>query len=158
MLGIAITLVAVAYVLTSAFLQRKLVNPRRVYEVQETIKKKTNELNEMSKSKASPEAMLAKQKEVTALLSSSMKSQMKPMFVVFPIFLVLYYLVLPAAFPATLKVTVPILSMQLDYKSYFIMIAFVLGFAISMALMVYDRSKAKKAAPAVPAAGANAKA
>ncbi len=144
LLGIEVTLVAVAYVLISISLQRKLANPRRTYEVQDIIKKKTKELTELSKNSATQAQMAAKQKEITGLLSESMKSQLKPMFVVLPLFLVLYYLVFPSIFPATL--TVSLLSMNLGYKTYFIAIAFVLGFVISMSLMAYDKAKMKKEA------------
>lgn len=144
LLGIEVTLVAVAYVLISISLQRKLANPRRTYEVQDIIKKKTKELTELSKNSATQAQMAAKQKEITGLLSESMKSQLKPMFVVLPLFLVLYYLVFPSIFPVTL--TVSLLSMNLGYKTYFIAIAFVLGFVISMSLMAYDKAKMKKEA------------
>lgn len=142
MIGILITLAAVAYVLLSVFLQRKLVNMRRVSEVQEIIKKKTKELTDMSKGGADQAALSAKQKEITSLLSESMRSQLKPMFVVLPLFLLLYYLVLPAVFPPPLNVSV--FSMTLDYRAYFIMVSFILGFVLSTALMVRDRSRAKK--------------
>ena len=143
LLGIEVTVVAVAYVILSVMLQRKLANPRRTYEVQDIIKKKTNELAELSKNKADQAVLAAKQKEITGLLSESMKASMKPMFVVLPIFLVLYYLVFPNVFPSTLTVT--LFSMNLGYKTYFVAIAFVLGFVISTSLMAYDRAKMKKA-------------
>lgn len=144
LLGIEVTVVAVAYVVLSVILQRKLANPRRTYEVQDIIKKKTNELTELSKNKADQAVLAAKQKEITGLLSESMKSSMKPMFVVLPIFLVLYYLVFPNVFSPTL--TVQLFSWNLGYKTYFVVIAFVLGFVISTSLMVYDKAKMKKAA------------
>ena len=108
----AITLISVAYVMLSVFLQRRLVNMRRVMEVQEAIKTKTKELTDMGKGGADQASLAAKQKEITALLSESMRSQMKPMFVVLPMFLVLYYLLLPAFFPSTLNVS--LFSMTLN--------------------------------------------
>ena len=142
MIGILITLTAVAYVLLSVFLQRKLVNMRRVSEVQEIIKKKTKELTEMSKSGADQAALSAKQKEITSLLSESMRSQFKPLFVVLPLFLVLYYLVLPTVFPPPLNISV--FSMTLDYRAYFILVSFVLGFILSTVLMYRDRVRVRK--------------
>ncbi len=144
-----ITLVAVAYVLVSVFLQRRLVNMKRVYEVQDLIKKKTNELTELGKGGADQAAMAAKQKEITGLLSESMKSQLKPMFVVLPLFLVLYYLVMPVFFASTLSVS--LFSITLNYRSYFILVSFVLGFALSTSLMLRDRMMAKKLAKTIEA-------
>jgi len=142
MLGIEVTIIAVVYVIASALMQRRLVNPRRTYEIQDAIKKKTNELSELSKNKADPAALAAKQKEITGLLSESMRSSLKPMFVILPVFLVIYYLVFPAIFAPDL--TVSLFSMDLNYKTYFIVIAFVLGFVLSMTMMVYDKAKLRK--------------
>lgn len=147
--GIEITMVALVYVVFSVVVQRKLVDMKRMQEVQEIIKGKSKELNELSKNKASQDVLMAKQKEITSLLGQSMKSQLKPMFVVLPIFFVVYYLVFPAVFTTNPSVTVPIISMTLNYKSYFIAVAFVAGIILSMALMLRDRmrlAKEKKAA------------
>lgn len=151
-LGIEVTALAFAYVCLSVLLQRKLTNPRRTYEIQDIIKKKTQELQEMAKKNADQKAMAAKQGEITGLLSESMRSSMKPMFVVLPIFLVLYYLIFPQIFPATLTVTV--LSMTLGYKTYFVAVAFILGIVLSMSLMAIDKAKMKKAAQLVQQEGA----
>jgi uncharacterized membrane protein (DUF106 family) len=155
-ISVAITIAAIAYVLLSVFLQRRLVNMKRVYEVQEIIKRKTKELTDMGKAGADQAALAAKQKEITGLLSESMKSQLKPMFVVLPLFLVLYYLVLPAVFPPPLSVS--LFSMTLDYRAYFILVSFVLGFVLSTALMVRDKSRASKAAKIEAQANAEANA
>ena len=143
-LGIEVTLIAVAYVCTSVLLQRKLTNPLRTYEIQNTIKKKTQELTELTKRNADQKELSAKQGEITSLLSESMRSQMKPMFVVLPIFLVLYYLIFPAIFPSTADISV--FSMIVGYKTYFIAVAFVLGLVLSMSLMARDKARMKKAA------------
>jgi len=124
-------------------MQRKLTNPRRNCEIQQQIKDKTKELNEMSKNKASNEQLATKQKEVTALLSESMRSQFKPMLVMLPVFFLVYYLVLPSIFPSDLMITV--LSSSFDYKTYFIIVSFVFGFALSMGMMAYDKKRLAKA-------------
>jgi uncharacterized membrane protein (DUF106 family) len=144
LLGIEVTLVAVAYVLVSISLQRRLANPRNTYKMQDDIKKKSNELTELTKTKAAQAQIDAKQKEITGLLSQSMKASMKPMFVVLPLFLVLYYLVFPNFFPAA--ATVSLFSMTLSYKTYFVAISFVAGLVISTSMMVLDRAKMKKEA------------
>jgi uncharacterized membrane protein (DUF106 family) len=137
MIEIVVTAIAIAYVAFSVTAQRKLTNPKRTYEIQQVIKDKTKELNEMSKNKASQEQMAKKQKEITGLLSESMRSQMKPMFVILPVFFIMFYVVFPAIFPTNPNVSV--LSMDFDYKTYFILVSFVLGFVLSMSLMIYDK-------------------
>jgi uncharacterized membrane protein (DUF106 family) len=143
MIGIEITIIAFVYVIFSISTQRKLTNPKRTYEIQEAIKQKSKELSELSKNRASQEQLLAKQREVTTLLSESMKSQLKPMFVILPIFFILYYVLFPAAFPS--DATVTLLSMKFNYKTYFIILAFVFGLVLSIIMMMRDRATMKKA-------------
>lgn len=149
MIGIEITIIAVVYVFFSVTTQRKLTNPTRTYEIQQIIKEKSKELNELVKNKASQEQMAAKQKEVTALLSESMRSQLKPMFVILPVFLILYYIIFPAVFPSNPNIT--LFSNPFNYRLYFIIVSFVLGLILSVGMMVYDKirmSKAQKQAAA----------
>jgi len=113
-----------------------------MYDVQESLKAKSNELAEMGKKGTDQQLMLAKQKEITSLLSESMKSQFKPIFVIIPIFLVLYYLALPNLFPSSAMVT--FFSMTMNYRSYFILVSFVLGLIFSTGVMIYDSIKRKK--------------
>ncbi|MGA3020797.1 MAG: EMC3/TMCO1 family protein [Candidatus Micrarchaeales archaeon] len=148
MIEIEITIIALVYVIFSISTQRKLINPKRNYEIQDAIKQKSKELSELSRNKASQEQLLAKQREVTALLSESMKSQLKPMFVILPIFFVMYYVLFPAIFPSDSTVT--LLSMKFDYKTYFIILAFVFGLALSIIMMARDRIKMKKEASNAP--------
>ena len=135
----------------SVAMQRKLTNPRRNVEIQRQIQAKTKELNEMSKNKASNEQLAAKQKEVTTLLSESMRSQFKPMLVVLPVFFLVYYMILPAIFASDITVTV--LSSTFDYKTYFIIVSFIVGFALSMGMMAYDKKRFGAAQNAIPENG-----
>jgi uncharacterized membrane protein (DUF106 family) len=137
--GIEITVIAIVYVAFSVSIQRKLVDMRKMQEVQETIKQKSKELNELSKNKASQDVLMAKQKEITSLLGQSMRSQLKPMIVVLPIFFVVYYLIFPAVFTTNPSITLPLLAWTLNYRSYFVMVAFVAGMIISFGLMFLDR-------------------
>jgi len=137
--GIEITVIAVAYVVFSVAIQRKLVDMRKMREVQETIKQKSKELNELSKNKASQDVLMAKQKEITSLLGQSMRSQLKPMMVLLPTFFIVYYLVFPAVFTTNPDITLPLLAWTLNYRSYFVMVAFVAGMIISFGLMFLDR-------------------
>lgn len=150
--GIEVTIVAVAYVIFSVLMQRKLTNVKRTYEVQEIIQAKSKELNELAKNKASQDVLAAKQKEITSLLGESMRSQFKPMFVILPIFFILFYWAFPVAYPSNPSVTVPMLGMSFNYKTYFIIVAFVLGFLFSMVLMLNDKLKLAKEKKAQAAA------
>ncbi len=149
--GIEVTIAAAIYVLFSVGMQRKLVDMKGMAAKQNIIKEKSKELNELVKNKASQEMLSAKQKEITSLLGESMKSQMKPMFVILPVFFVFYYLVFPSIFPTNPNVS--ILSFTLNYKSYFVAVAFVLGLVLSGGLMINDRlklAKEKKQEAAMP--------
>lgn len=139
MLGIEVTAVAAASVIVSASLQRKLVDQNENRRRQAAIKEKTKELTKLAEGKSDESALAAKQKEITGLLSETMRAQMKPMFAVLPISLAIYYLVLPSVFPAAL--TISLFSMNLNYKTYFIIVAFVLGLVISTSLMAYDNAR-----------------
>jgi len=133
---------AALYVALSVFLQRKLANPKRMREIQEIIKQKSKELTELSKANADKDLLMSKQKELTPLLAESMKLQFKPMLVILPIFIVIYYIFLPMLFvhPGTLQ----FLSFKLSYQTYFIVYAVLLGFIASAVVMIYDRKKAKE--------------
>ncbi len=141
MMLVAIALIAIAalYVVFSVYLQRKLVNPARLREVQETIKAKTKELNELSKSNAGAEVLAQKQKELMPLLNETMKMQFKPMLVILPIFVILYYLLLPLAFHGT----VSFFSIKMSYQLFFILFSFVFGIIASIAVSLHDRKIAK---------------
>jgi uncharacterized membrane protein (DUF106 family) len=144
-LGIEITIIGVLYSIFAIAVQRKLIDTKRLYEMQDVIKAKSKELNDLVKNKASEETLALKQKEITGLLGESMRSSFKPMFVILPIFLVIYYLIFPVVFPTKASITVPVISMTFSFNTYFIIITFVSGMVLSMALMAYDKSKIAKA-------------
>ncbi len=144
-LGVIVA-IAVAYTFSALFLQRKLSNPKKMREIQRKVKENTKALNEMAKGGASREAIMAKQKEVMPLLSESMKGQMKPMFVVLPLFLVFYYALLPyiiSGLGASTS-TVDFIFSGLTLQNFFFMIVFMLGIVSSIAIMIYDRKKGKQ--------------
>ncbi len=86
---------AVAYTLISIFAQRKLTNPKRMREIQYKAKMMQKEMNEMMKNKASQEELMAKQKEFMPLMGEQMKNSMKPMLVILPLLLIVYYVIMP---------------------------------------------------------------
>lgn len=147
---IIIPLVAVAYVLVTVALQRKISNVERMRELQKSMKDKMKEVNAMVKSNADKTLIDAKSKELNAIASENMKHTMKSSLVVLPVMLVVFYYLLPLAFGSS-SFTVDILSFKLDYRTYFILMAIVVGLASSLVLNLYDkrRMKQKEAAKAV---------
>lgn len=142
--GYLLILLAGIYVALSIVLQRKLSNPKRLREIQEIIKEKTKELNELAKSRADPKALADKQKELMPLLNETMKLQFKPLLVVLPIFIALYYLILPMAFKPYSSARFSFLSLSLNYQLYFVLFTFLFGIIASAVVALYDRAKAKK--------------
>lgn len=148
--GLAAILVAIAvlYAIGSIFLQRKLTNPKRMREIQRTIKEHSNKLSALVKSGATKEEIAARQSQIMPLLSESMKSQMKPMFVVLPLFIVLYYFLVPGIINTmgAAKSTVTFIVPNLSYQYFFFLVEVIIGMAASVTVMVYDRKTAKKEA------------
>ncbi|MGC8776480.1 MAG: EMC3/TMCO1 family protein [Candidatus Micrarchaeia archaeon] len=143
MIAELIALIAIIYTLLSFFIQRKVANMKKVYEMQEKIKAKSAELKEMSKNGATNSELMEKQKEIMSLASESMISQMKPMIIILPLFFVVYYWLLPMLFPS--HPTVLLAGMKFSYTAFFILVVFVFGILLSIGVMVRDRANAKKA-------------
>jgi uncharacterized membrane protein (DUF106 family) len=145
--GAELTIIALslAYTLISVILQRKLTNPKRNREIQATIKLHTKELNALVKSNASKEQIAKKQGEVMPLMSESMRSSMKPMLVILPMFFVVYYMALPAL-PAQLGLTTA--DAAKTVQSLFFWVVFVFGILSSVVVLIYDRIATKKEAAA----------
>ena len=142
MIAELIALTAILYTLLSFYIQRKMSNIKKVYEMQEQIKSKSKELNEMVKRGASNDELLAKQKEVMSLASKSMMSQMKPMVIILPLFLIVYYLLLPILFPSHPMVYLG--GAKFAYNTFFIIVVFIFGLLLSITVTVRDRRIAKK--------------
>lgn len=143
MIAELVALVAILYTILSFVIQRKMANMKKVYEMQEMIKAKSKELNEMVKRGAKNEELMAKQKEVMSLASSSMMNQMKPMIIILPLFFVVYYWLLPILFPTHPMLIID--GLKLAYTAFFILIVFVFGMALSFSVLAIDKAKAKKA-------------
>ena len=144
-----IIIIGVIYALFAVFIQRKLSNMDKMYEMQDTIKAKSDELMALTKAgNASKEVLDAKQKEVMGIVSQSMKNQLKPMFVVFPLFIIVYYYALPFAFAAAAASA--IFPFALHYQTLFIVVTFIIGFLTSMTLMSMDKKRLKKLKETAP--------
>jgi len=132
-----IAVLAILYAVVSIVIQRKLSNAKRLREIQAHISKVTKEMNQMMKNKVPDTEIAAKQKEIMPLLGESMKSSMKPMFVMLPMFLVVYYVLIPMipfGSPATPK----------SIQSFFFIAVFVSGIVSAIAMMIYDKKMTKK--------------
>ncbi len=137
--------IAVGFAALSLFLQRKLSNPKKIREIQRKVNEHTKRLNEMVKSGATREQIQAKQSEIMPHMSEMMKHQIKPVIVIFPLFLLLYWVALPYllnAFGAA-TATINFIFPKVSYTSFFIIIEFIIGIAVSIAVMAYDRKKGK---------------
>ena len=144
-IALFIMAVGVGYALLSITIQRKLTNPKKMRELQHRSKQLTNELNALAKSNAPREHIEAKQKELMPILSETMRRQMKPMVVILPVFLAMYYLVLPSVFAASASgyVVFSLLgsTQQLGSKGIFFWTVLVSGFICSMIILLYDKKK-----------------
>jgi len=98
MIAASIIAIGIAYAIFSVVLQRKLVDPKRMREIQYKVNMLSKDLNAMIKNNASKEEISNKQKELMPLMSENMKKQFKPMIVILPIFFLVYYVLLGALY------------------------------------------------------------
>ena len=138
--GIIIT--GLAYALFSVFIQRRLSNVDKMYEIRAHMNHKTKELIAMSKAKEDPAKLSAKQRELTELSMQSMKNQMKPMIVILPVLAIIEYLVLPDVF-ASSNFSINLFGYVLGYQLTFFVVIFITGIVCSILLSMYDRRRLK---------------
>jgi uncharacterized membrane protein (DUF106 family) len=136
----ALVILAVCYAILSVVIQRKVGNMKRVRELQAGMKEKMNEYKAKIKNNAATDELAVIQKDLGAISSEMMKHQLKPMLALFPLLILVYYYLLPNYFPTTGN-AVQILSFSLSYRITFIIVAAVLGIALSSSLMLYDKRK-----------------
>jgi hypothetical protein len=68
-----------------------------------------------------------------------MKNSLKPMLVIFPLLLAVYYVVIPhLPFATTSNVS--------SLKAFFFIIVLIMGFASALVVLLYDRQKGKEEA------------
>ena len=133
---IMIIVIAVAYTAISIFAQRKLTNPKRMREIQYKAKVMQKEMNEMLKNKAPQEELMAKQKEFMPLMGEQLKSSMKPMLVILPLLLIVYYVIMPVLPLGAGNLT--------SSKELFFIVVFGLGIVSAIVILLYDKGKTKK--------------
>ncbi len=150
---IMLIVIGVAYVGFSIFAQRKVGNPKKMRELQQRMNALSKELNALIKQNAPKEEISKKQSELMPLMSENMKTSIKPMLVILPVFFLLYYLILPTAFNPIAHDYMPFLfSMKLNYLGVFFACVFILGIGTSIVIMIYDKKMAKKEKQALAAA------
>ena len=136
---IIVLVIAVAYALFAVVVQRKLSNAKRLRQIQAQISNVTKEMNLMMKNKVAEAEIMAKQKEMMPLLGESMKSSMKPMFVILPLFLIVYYVLVP-------KLPLGPSATPTSIQHFFFLVVFVVGIICAVVLMIYDKQQTKKEA------------
>jgi uncharacterized membrane protein (DUF106 family) len=134
---LTVIIIGVVYTIASVLLQRKLTNPKRMRELQAQIKKLTNELNALVKNNASKELQTAKQSEVMKLMGESMRASFKPMFVALPMFVLLFYFLLPALPLGTA-------GSGKSAQTVFFYTALGMGLLSTLIITLYDRKMIKK--------------
>lgn len=140
---VAIIAIGIAYTFFSVFLQRKLVDPKRMREIQAKVNQISKEMNAMVKRNAPKEEISGKQKELMPLMSENMKKQFKPMIVILPIFLIVYDVLLKMAFGGYANAVVNFIF-PMNYQNLFFATVLILGLIMSMVILIYDRKKAKE--------------
>jgi uncharacterized membrane protein (DUF106 family) len=148
----AAIMIGFAYAILTLKVQRRLTNPQKTKEIQAKIQSLTKEMNEMSKRK---EDITAKQAEIMPLFQQSMKLQMKSMFVILPVFFLIYYGLLPLAFSAFASAYFTIYAIPFTYGTLFIGSAVIASLIINIAIMLRDKAAAKKLKQAAQTANPN---
>lgn len=132
---IAVIALAVVYAISTVIIQRKLSNAKRMREINAKISKVTKEMNQMVKNRAPEAEIAARQKEIMPLLHESMKASFKPILVVMPMFLVVYYVLLPMLPFAA--------GNAKGVQGLFFIVVFVVGLVLAAVMLVNDRRLAK---------------
>ena len=144
--AIEIVIVGIVYTIIILFIQRKLGNMPRMYEIQEKIKSKTDELNKLAKAaEISKEELAAKQKEIMELVSESTKHSMKPALAILPLSIAMYYFILPKAFPMFLSP--PYISLVIFHLAHYQFIFIAVTLVLSLiTTSIFARIEKKKLA------------
>jgi uncharacterized membrane protein (DUF106 family) len=153
-MGTVILLIGIGliYIAFSIFAQRKIGNPKKMRDLQQRMNALSKELNQLVKQNAPKEEIAKKQSELMPLMSENMKTSIKPMLAILPVFFLLYYLILPTAFHSIANEYILFLSMKLNYTGVFFACVFVVGIITSIVIMIYDRKKTKLERQAIAAA------
>lgn len=141
---IYIVMIGVVYAIGAILIQRKLADPLKSIETQLLMQEKLKEIKTLAATDR--ELYNQKQQEVSKMMMDNMKKQFKPMIVTFPLFLGVFYLLMPYLFSGFGSTTpaLTVLSMPLTYSQFFIAIIFVIGMIVSLSLSSRDKKIVKR--------------
>lgn len=143
-MAIELGLIAVVYVAITVMIQRRFSNIARIREIRSAMVNHQKDLKKMDKN-TRQEVIAEKQKQMMDLTSEMMKHQLKASFIILPVSITLFYFVLPYIFGApTTNITV--FSIILPYRTFFIIVAIIIGLISQSVVAEYDKWAAKKAA------------
>ncbi|HUY69948.1 MAG TPA: EMC3/TMCO1 family protein [Candidatus Baltobacteraceae bacterium] len=128
--------VGICYTMLTIVIQRKLTNPKKLREIQGRMKDLTKEMNEMAKANATKEQIAAKQSQLMPLMGESMRAQLKSMFVLLPMFVLFYYLLVP-------NLPLGVTDATASIKTLFFYTVFGFGMVMLVVTTLYDRRKAR---------------
>lgn len=127
--------ISILYAIGSILMQRKISNAKKLRATQAKIQKVTDEMKVMMKNKASDAEIAAKQKEIMPLINETMMSSFKPMFVILPIFFLMYYLLIP-------HIPFAIGNVK-NVQYFFFLVTLVVGLILGIVFMIRDRKVMK---------------
>ena len=141
---IYIVLIGIAYALGAIMIQRKLTDPLKSIETQLLMQEKLKEIKTLAAT--DKEAYNQKQQEVSKMMMDNMKKQFKPMIVTFPLFLGVFYLLMPYLFSGFGSTTpaITLMSIPLTYSQFFILLIFIIGMVVSLSLSSRDKKIVKR--------------
>lgn len=145
---VILVIIGVFEVTISILVQRKVGNPKRMREIQIKMSKVSKDMKEMMKSKASQESIMQKQREIMPLANESMKMSLKPMLIIFPFFMFMYYGVVGIMLKGWSMYKINFI-VPLGYEGFFIVSVFILGLIAGISVSLYDRKKMKEEREAV---------
>lgn len=133
---IVILSITLVYVTATLFIQRKLSNMKRVREIQLKITTLNTELKDMVKRNAASEELNAKYRDIMPLMNEQMRAQFKPIFITIPLFLLVYYVLIPA---------LPFYSIDpTSIKTLFFWSTVGMGGIAAIVILFYDKKKARE--------------
>lgn len=133
----------IGYIALITTLQRRvLTNPARIAELQLKINAVSAEVRQHLKN-GNRELAMQKQKEMMPHMKESTKMQMKSMFIVMPLSLLIYFVVMPAVFAGSSSYVLNFIA-PMGYLAVFFWAALISGIVMSTVLMSRDRKRAKE--------------
>ncbi len=142
-IALELVLIALCYVVITVAIQRKFSNIKRIREIRTELNEHQAHLRKMGKT-MSKEELDTKTSKMMELQTEMMRHTFKASLIILPVSLVLFYYLLPLAFPGT-QPNISVLSFSFNYRTFFIIAAFIIGMLSQVAVAQYDKFAAKKA-------------